>query len=915
MKQYSYSLFTFSLLLALPSMAEDYYPEEFLDFFNQTSQQVDVIINGLNTGVTLEATVSFDEFLLPAKSETSLLHYLEQVGLKPDLIAQILVDTKEGITSDPSCTGRLISCKPLPEQGQIKYVYDFDNHIVKIFVASDSFLKQGHKKEYQSPYNPNPAFINNSRLNLGYNHAKTRSLTWSNRSTLGLPLGYISLNTQYTATNSTQTITDFELYEAIYNAEYQDTRLQAGRTNYNLSFNSTDYLNNGMRLDGDVIGLGRSQNLLKGEASRQQQYEYYAPQNGTLSVFRGTELILSRVVNEGLHTISYYDLPKGVYSALIELRVAGEVIQSEIVQIVNNNQYVLPLGEWDYVAMLGRFDQANFSSNQQEQDYDRQFARAALNYRLTQAVFVGAGLVTDKKDQYWQVGSSLYLGDKLSLDYSGGFFSTGEDQQIVTLTYSPFSIDYRRFNSELNNNQYRLSQQLFGSSSYQDLSFGVSGSLFGVQGYLRHSYYATEDSSSFSNQYKQNATTLSLSHPLLGGNFSLNANYTTYQTSKDQFNLTLSWTRNIGDFFSFQNSNYFTDAGFSRSINSLNYNLNGEQYALSASGGIEYTKDKEIVSGSATYSQKNQYANFNAYAYASDLGNRSLSANLNSTQIITPRSFSFTNEQGRAFANIKIDDIQEAQLDSALYASIKKDTGYSHRVKLSASDTIMSLAEYTKVSVSLDEGTNNVEFGHKQFENFVKPGSLLTLTSDLNQLISHVVIFDDIFSQPIEDLSCIGEGCVNIEPLSDDGVYRINYRHNKPVRFLSSKGLCIFDQRAVDNYSSGFCLPSVEEGAKRWVNVENISPDQMDIDDDAIIYLGHFVEGSSSDKVSQDLDTHNISYKRFDIGPLHYYYIVKAVNLDIAQKILLEKIIVYAQNLQINDEELLGYYVPNTLKQ
>ncbi len=943
--RYSYSLFTLSLLLAFPGMAREYYPDEFADFFNKTTQQVDVSINGLNSGVTLEATVNFNEFSLPAKSERALQDYLVQAGLKPELIQQILADTKQGVRSDSSCKSRLIDCRPLAEAGGVKYVYDFDNQIVKFFVAPDGFIKQGRKKEYQSPYNPHPAFINNSRLNLGYNHLNTKSLTWSNDSTLGLPLGYLSLNTQFSAYRNGGTTSDFELYEAIYNAEYRDVRLQAGRTDYNLSFNSTDYLSNGMSLDGDLIGIGRSQNLLKGEVSRQQQYEYYAPQNGILSIYRGTELILSKVVNEGLQTISYFDLPKGVYSARFELEVAGQVIQSELVQIVNNNQYILPLGEWDYVGMIGRFDQANYSSYQQGQDYDRKFARAAVNYRLTEALFFGAGVVTDKSDQYWQLGSSLYWGDKFNLDYSGGFFTTGEEQHIVTMIYSPFSFSYQKFNAKLDNSQYRLSQQLFSDSSYQNFSLSVSGTLFGVQGYLRHGYYSTQNRTQTGNslnEYRQNLTTLGASHPFLTGNLSINANYTTYRSSKDQFSLSLSWTKNLGDFFSVQTTNYFNNDGFNQSFNSLNYNISDDNYALSTSAGIEYTKDNDIANVSGTYSKNNRHANFSAYGFANDLGNRSLSANLTSTQIITPHSFSFTNQSGRAFANIKIDNMQDAKLDSHLYANVKKDTGYSHRVKLTSSDTIMSLTEYADAAVSLDEGTNNVELGNKRFEDFIKPGSLLTLNSELNQLISHVVIFDDIFEKPIEDLTCIGDGCVNIEPLSDDGVYRVNYRDNKPVRFLSSKGLCIFDQGSIENYSYGFCLPSVQEGGPRWANFDDIQSDEIDnrtINDDrqrpnlqedeenlgfnrqapndekSVIYLGRFIEGTSSDRVSKDLDAHNISFKRFEIGSLHYYYILETASLNTAQKVLLQKIDAYAQNLQINDEELLGYHAPNRLNQ
>jgi hypothetical protein len=572
-----------------------------------------------------------------------------------------------------------------------------------------------------------------------------------------------------------------------------------------------------MQLDGDVIGIGRSQNLLIGDSMRQQQYEYYAPQSGTLNIYRGDELILSRVVNEGMQSISYYDLPRGVYSVLIELNVAGQIIQSESLQIVNNNRYVLPLGEWDYVASLGQFDKEDTAPDESYHSYEREFARAAVNYRASPSWFLGAGFVSDHQDQYWQLGTSLYFGENISLDYTGGLFSSQENYQILTLNYRPFSLDLRRFDANTPDRGYRLSQALFGDSGYRDISFSTYGSLFGIQGYLRHSHYLSENSTRSTSDvsiYKQKLTTLGLSHPFLTGNLSLTANYTRSPSSQDQFSLAISWSKRLGDSVSIQTNTYFDNDGFSRSINSANFSYQDNAQSASASAGIEFDKDYQTSSNlSATYLTEQKFANLSTYAYLSDSGSRSLSANLSSTQIVTGDDLTFTNEKGRAFAKIDIEDMNKVQLASPLYANITEDTEYSHRIRIENSDALIALEEYDQVTLQLDQGGNNIELNQQSLDEFVKPGSLITLAAQLYPLNSHVIVFDDIFNQPIDDLTCIGEGCINIEPLSDDGVYRINYRRNKPARFLSSKGLCIFDQRALNDYSYGFCLPSVQKGS------------------------------------------------------------------------------------------------------
>lgn len=945
MVKYSLSLLSLSLLTAFPIMAEDYYPEEFADFFTQTTQKVDVTINGLNTGVRLDALVSFDSFTLNPGSQAYVIlqDYLQKEYIKPELVERILSQATQGIMTDKGCADSLVTCKLLPSAGDVKYVYDFDRQLLKLFVAPDVFLKKGHKKVYQSPYNPNNALINNSRLNLGYNQNNAQSLTWSNETTLGLPVGYLSVNSQYSASNG-QNKSQFDLFRALYNAEYQDIRLQAGRSNYNLSFNTTDYLNNGMRFDGDLIGVGRSQNLLIGEAARQQQYEFYVPQNGTLSVYRSGELILNRVVNEGLQAISYNDLPKGVYSATIEIKVGEQIIQSETVQIVNNNRYVLPIGEWDYVVSAGQFEKKDSVSYRSYADYDRAFGRGAINYRVNPFWFLGAGLVSDREDQYWQLGSSFYFGDKFRLDYSGGVFTSDEYYQIITLNYDPFSLDYRRFDADLSNERYRLSQQLFGESSHEEMSISANGSLWGTQGYIRYSRYLSEDKISALEdlyQYKQNVTTLGLTRPLLTGNLSLSANYTTYKSAKDQFSLSLSWTKALNDNLSIQTNNYYDNNGFNRSMNSANYAIKGDDYSATATAGVEFTREYETRSTlSGTYSRYHKYADLSAYAYTNDRGNRSLTANISSTQVVTADEVMLTSEQGRAFAKINIEKLKPSELDGSLYANLKEDSGYSHRVKVNDKSTLVPLDEYTQVAVSLDQGVNEIELDYQPIEEFVKPGSLVTLDSDANKLVSYVVVFDDIFNQPIEDLTCIGDGCVTVAPLSTDGVYRISYRDNKPVRFLSSKGLCIFDQLNRSDFSFGFCLPSVQKDSPRWVNFDEIQlnndlliesalsepnddPSALPADQDnltlehddeqqgqshkeSIIYLGQF-RGNESSTISRQLDDSHITYKRFDIGTVHYYYIFKTKMLNLAQKVLLQKIHAYALHKNMGTDELLGY--------
>lgn len=884
----------FFIIASSPSYADGNYPEEFADFFVQTEQATRIQINAVGIGVDIHALVNFDSFVVEKNSVNyqKLHDYLQKKQLKADVIAQILAQAQNGITSDPECQSRLSDCKLSPLVGQVRYVYDFDNRLLKLFVPPNSFHKQGLSRRYQSGWNNHHALINNSRLSANYNDAHTASIAWSNDITWGLPFGYINIDSQLNTSNDPQS--EFDIFQALYNAEYNQTRLQVGRSNYNLSFNTTDYLANGLNFSGNVIAVGRSQNLLVGETTHQQQYEFYAPQSGVLTVYRGEELIFSRVISEGLQIISYHDLPSGVYRATIELKVGDRIVQNETIQIINNNRYTLPVGEWDYTVSAGQFEK-------QDNNTEHFYARGAVNYRVNNAWFAGAAITSDNNDQYWQLGSTIYWGDDFIIDYSGGLFSQKENYHMLTLSYGGISFDYRRFESNLDDDD-NLSQQLLGNHSFEDLGVGFYSSFKGANVYARYSYFVNQDRNNADNQFfnksQQHLTTVGISHAFLGGNLSFTANHNSYDNNSNQMSMNLSWSKSFDNGISSQTNNYFTNDGFKRSFNSASYTHHGDNYYAAATAGVEIDHFNSATNSnlSTSYGLDNRYVNVDAYAYANNTGSRSININLANTQILTSNSLSFTSETGRAFTKIKVNGLDKQPLESHLYLNIKEDSSYSHRFTIDQPITIYPLNEYNDITLDLDEVANNVDLSHKPLKAFVKPGTMMSFDGELTPLLQKIVIFDDLFKQHIEDLMCIGKGCVSVEPLSDDGVYSINYRADKPIQLLSSKGLCLYDDNSQQTYTHGFCLPLPDQENLQWQSLNTMATAALESNAELIIYLGKFKQGDNSNTIAQQLKSNGLNYKRINIGYFEYYYIVNTQLFSATQSQFLTQLNGYVIN-------------------
>lgn len=940
-------------MLSPSAWAETVYPEEFADFFAEAEQLTSIKINGIRTGIEIEGIVNFDGFRLEPNSQSyhTLNAYLEQEKFKPQYIQRILDNAVAGIQTDTECSGRLVACKLLAEPGSPRYVYDFDNNVLIVFAPTDSFVEEGFEAHYQDPISARNALINNSNLSASYNGEDNQTLNWSNLTTLGLPLGYLTFDSQFTATNSRTATnendvdTNTELYSALYDVEYEDVRLQAGRSRYTLSFNTTDYLNNGISTAGDLIAIGRSQNLLVGETAQQQQYDYYAPQNAVLEVYRGDDLILTKVVNEGKHAISYQELPSGVYTATISLNVAGEVIQQETLQIVNNNQYVLPVGQWDYVLSAGLFEEQSYTTASY-QDYSRQYGRGLVNYRVGQSLFLGGGVTTDENDQYVQLGTSLYWGDNLSLDYSAGVFTSEEWYQTARINYAPFYIDYRQFEADLTNDLYRLSEELYGNSSYRDMAIGASTTVLNTSVYARYSHYL--DSSSPSSDLNQSGInqggvsqsspiiqentrsmiTMGISRDFLAGRLSVNMDYTDYQDQQDNLNVNISWSKELGSGVSAQVNAYIDQDGFSRNVNSLRYSKQHDNYYTNLSLGAEVDKDNQTQADvSGTLMSEHQYVDTSVYGYLNDSGTQTATLTLSGSQVVTSESVYFTNEKARAYANVHIENIASQTLEAPIQLNVKKDSQYSHRVTVESDDHLVKLDEYSEISLTLDKASNNIELENRSLTQFIQPGTYVGLNSEVIQLLSRTIVFDDIYNEPIDDLTCVGDGCVDVEPLSNDGVYRINYRAGKPIRLLSEKGLCIFDDKNQQAFSHGFCLPSVDKesldsvistpknartkkhrGLKHTRTDSNnrVSPSSP-LEKPVLVYLGVFQQGQESNQINQQLEQIKLEFKRFDIGSQHYYYLIDSLPLTAKQQSVVQQINQYVVTKGQNETEQFGF--------
>ncbi|EPN4952618.1 TcfC E-set like domain-containing protein [Vibrio diabolicus] len=879
-------------------------PEEFRDFFIETDQIVDVVVAGERSGIDIPAVVNYENFRIESNSEASriLSEFLKEKGLSSEAVSKLLSQVESGIQTDPECEGRLERCILDTSSGMNRFVFDFDNLTLKLFVAPQSLRNDVDQVEYESPMNGNPAVINWSNLYASTDFSGREQVTFRNETIIGLPLGAIELDTEYASNDD-----DFNIYTALYDVEYDSIRLKAGRNRYNNYFNSTDYLNNGARFAGDSVYVGSSGNLIQGKNNSQQRIYYYAPQNGQLEIYRDERLIINRTVSEGRQYIDYSELPKGAYTIQLLLKVAGEPVVDEVRQIVNNNSYSIKSGEFDYVLGLGMFDDYDYQNVNHGDDFERYYARGMINYRASEGFMLGGGVTLHSDDEYYQLGGKYTHSDSVFVEYSVGK-TMESDAKFYTgqLTASPFFIDYRHLSLDDSTNDFSLINQLYGEDSFVDFGVGVSGVFLGGNSYLRYNYFDYDSKNYLGGASEVRMITGGWNYRLPLGTVNVNVDYSTSNYSKDEFRALISFTLDLGDGFSSQTNISSNQNGFDNVSQYLRMDTNHNDWYSNTSVGTKLYRDSQVNAElSSSISGRTNRFNANAYGYVDENGTKTLSGSLSGTQIFSSDGVAFSNEKGRSFAKVtKNQIIDDDSNQNWPTLSVNRDGRYNINKDLDEVETIIKLQDFSQYRLEVDSGTTNTDVTGKHLRAFAIPGSLHGLTSTIIDLASKVVVLDDINGEPIDSLQCIGDGCVSVEPLSSDGVYRINFHSDKEIRLISRKGMCVVEN-SDENHSKGYCLPGLDtELDNNWNETSKLFGQHHE--QELLLYLGRFTLGTESESIIKKLYDNSIAHKLIEINGEAFIYIVEVQRFNQYQIDLLMELDAYVLHRDA-ELDLVGY--------
>lgn len=820
------------LVFSFSASAND-VPDDFMAMFDFNEKDVVVTnIEGQQAHVSL--LVNYNTVKIRStQSEVDFRNYLSRSRVKKNMIDNIIGElTVEGIENSDLCIGEISEC--IVNSQAYDFVYDYDKNKLYLYFSPAVLMDKESGKRYVSNHNEDTALVNHFNGYLAVDR-EAKSVSMNDLTSIGLAYGYIA--SDISASLSDNANNEFDVNKLAYNIDFNAYQLQVGMFDNNANTNATDVLFDKDNTKDFSIHFGSSKNLLENSSSYYKKVYFYAPSDGSMTVYRDGRIIKQYVVRAGAGSIPYSELPTGRYDIRIEIITSGVVSLDQIYPVYNTGDNTLNPKESSFMLSAGIYEESSYTvydepDNQEESDSSLLYANTFNNtlflkglysYQVNDDVLIGTGITVSKdSNAVGKLASKvmLPLGADITMLYSR--YNQGSESQTLNLNTSWFGLNYEDYKHQENDD---FAEYLQGPSDRKSLTintnYQITNLLSGQSGY---SYGSGSNNTSNYDYWSVNS---SLNYQFSGGNLvNFNMMYTDYgdQTNSDGLELTINFTIPLNDAFSATSSLYTRNGGISQLTNSLESadllkskerNL---QVKVAQSNYFDNSKDRSVSELTTYGNASGKSYNSNLYAYTDTSGERYLNAGFSSSQVVTQDRVMATNKKSDSYLMLNVDSEAE-NINNLGLLSLKRNERNSSASFIYDDQLLIPLDNYESYQGEIDTESVSLEnYGDSHFTGFSFPGSAYEMNVKVGKVVTFVATFDDLFANTVDDIHCKGEGCVNIIPVSD-GVYKVAVREGQEFILRADNMVCLTP--GVKNIKSlnlgkNHCVPYMddEDGAE-----------------------------------------------------------------------------------------------------
>ncbi|MGF1907053.1 TcfC E-set like domain-containing protein [Aliivibrio salmonicida] len=899
--------FILSLSLFSAFIFANNVPDDFMAMYEYKETKITVTnVEGKRAELTLLANYNTVK-INSKKSEIDFRHYLTASRVKEKTINTIIRSLKtEGIENSALCVGVISEC--VVNSQKYDFVYDFDKMNLYVYFSPTVLLDNKNQQSYVNNHNKDTALVNHVDAYLSAD-TDSNSLSVNDLTSVGLAYGYLSSDVTAYLNDSGDDY--FDVNKLSYNIDFNAYQLQVGLFDNNQNTNATDVLFEKDNTKDLSIHFGSSKNLLENSESYYKKVYFYAPSAGSMTVYKDGRIIKQYTVNAGSGNIPYTELPSGRYDVRIEIVSNGVVSLNQIYPVYNTGDNTLSAKESSFMFSVGVYKESSytlydnpddpFEENTESsgekvyaEDFDDTlFLKGLYSYQVNNTILVGTGLTVAKDNNLvGKIASKLMLPVGSDITYLYSHYNQGSSSQTINLNTRWFGLNYEDYDyveedvfaeylqgsssrkSLTVNTNYNISSRLSGQSSY---SYGESG-----------------------NDYEYWSINSSLNYQFAGGNL-LNANlmYAGYgeETNSDGLELTLNLTIPLGDSLTATSSLYTHDGRVSQFTNGLETSdlIENKDQNLQVKVAQSNYSD-QAVSEIVTYGNASgRTYESNIYAYADTSGERYVNAGFSSSQVVTEDGVIATNKKSDSYLLLNVDTESE-NVDNLGLLSLKRNERNVASSFIYDNQILVPLDKYESYQGEIDTESVSLEnYGDDSFTGFSFPGSIYQMDVQVGKVITFVATFDDLFANTVEGISCQGDGCVDITPISD-GVYKVAVREGQEFILRADDMVCLTP--GVKNITSlnlgqNYCVPFVDDESDAEFRLAD-----KEGKDKPVYYIGKFKDTKESKEVYSYLNKkpYKLIEKKIEDDLLVYVTVDNGYEITQNDKTLFNNILMTADN-------------------
>ncbi|HIF9204744.1 TcfC E-set like domain-containing protein [Photobacterium damselae] len=836
-------------------VSEGNIPDEFKEIFKEKTKPVRVEfpngdVHEINLTVSF-GKVRFDRY--NKKDKDKLYNLLKNNNVKDNFAKSIVneMSKPEGMTNSDKCQGFLNTCIVLTDSYDV--VYDSDRNTLRFFFSKEILNEKIGKAEYASSINNNPASINNSAIFVNASGSDA-SITFNDSFIQGFKYGYLDSEFRLSSDD------DNELNKLAYNLDLKNKRYQLGYFSDENSMNSTDFIESFTDSDVLEISFGSSNNLLLKTSDSNKKIQIYVPSSGLLSIKKNGSYIKQYPVKSGQQNILYSSLPSGIYEINITVKSGNKIVFDENYNVYNTKGGQLLSKEMDYRFQFGLLQDGTdneipeFYNGQYVKDKwksfdDKSYATGKISYGLTDAMMLGSAItIADDSNSVYQLGLNYLISESGSIRATSKLYGKGSYLFDVYLYSSFLNFGLSKF--ELDDNDFFAAYtEDYESNTSINISRMFNLGLNSTLGlYYNYSKYDKAESSNLSGNISY----------LINGNSRVDfqTTYNKYDNhngnSDDSVKFDLSYTYDFDSGFSSRTTLNASDDGYNEITAEYDSGdlISDDDLMLSLVGRTSIQNNRHNNTDSQSSldingSYINDYLSSGYYGTIDSNGITNQSLTLTSNQILSKSGLVFTNKTSDAYLEFDIEKTKDIK-DNVSFGTlaVTKDGSNRYDIPINSSNKLITLDSYAQYNNKVDTLSSSIEnAGSKGGVVFSYPGTVGSVRLDLTKVVSFIGAYSDIFDQDIANLSCEGDGCVDVENI-ESNIYKVAVRSGKEfvLKDGQNKYVCLTPQvRNIEvlNIGHSFCVPEIDAEDYPIALKDPTSGDNLNL-----VYLGIFKDNN-----------------------------------------------------------------------